>query len=190
VVLFGLLVQYGYLSRRHALPPLTLLFGYAATGVLVCAWEIHSRWGVSRALARLDAAALAGVVLGLVAAIGLPKAWHDHRAEELAGRRAAEWLAVQADGRGPIAANRSKLGYYAQAGWRPLRDIDGRPRPLDALAAEQVRWLILEGDLLDEHAGPVAELLARPGYHLQARHLAEARGRRAVVFEIVRVGPD
>jgi hypothetical protein len=189
VVLFGLLVQYGYLSRRHVLPPLTLLFGYAATGVLACAEQVRSRWSAAGVLARLDTAALAGIVLGLVAAIGLPKAWHDHRGEELAGRRAAEWLAEQDEGPGLVAADRSKLGYYAQTGWRPLRDVNASPRPLEALWAEQVRWVIVEGDLLSQDGNPVSPLLSRPGYRLEVRHLAETRGRRAAVFEIVRVGP-
>ncbi len=190
-VLLGLLIHYGYLSRRHALPPLCLLMGYAAMGAAVLARSARKLFAqllpaaASSAAFRSPTAWLAGIVL-LVALISLPKTWHDHRAEELAGRLAAEWLSEQSTATGRVAGNRSKLGYYARREWRPLR-WEGALRNLPLLQSEGVRYVIVEQDALNADLAPIGPL-AGDG-HLVLRELfrAQAKGRQALVFELVEV---
>jgi 4-amino-4-deoxy-L-arabinose transferase-like glycosyltransferase len=174
VLLFGLLLHYGYLSRRHALPPITLLMGYGALGVVWCASELGSRLGREPTDAQAPSSRWIAVVVLLLAAIALPKAWTDHRSEQLAGRRAAEWLREYEGAPGRLASRASKLGYYAEREWRPLRDR-GERRPAEALRAEGVRWLIVEGRTPYElePEGPGAE-----------RHRESAKGWDAVVVEL------
>jgi len=188
IVLFGLLLHYGYLSRRHSLPPLTLVMGYVALGLIALAEALRGlplRFKAAddegvRAWSR--AAVLALLLVG-AAVGGFTKAWSDYRGEELAGRLAAEWLSGQPDADGRLAANRRKLGYYAGREWRALRVAEG-PRPLAALQAEGVRYVILEQELLDARFAPLAPYAAAGAPALSERHRVEARGRNAVVFEL------
>jgi len=172
VLLFGLLLHYGYVSRRHALPPITLLMGYGALGVVWCARELESRLGGGSADRGAPGLRWIAVVVLVLAAIALPKAWTDHRSEQLAGRRAAEWLHAQEGAPGPLASRASKLGYYAAREWRPLRE-QGERRSLDALRAEGVRWLIVEGHTPLELGSRETE-----------RHRESAEGWDAVVVEL------
>jgi len=180
-VLFGLLLVYGYVSRRHALPPVVLLLGPAALGVPVMADAL----GV--AARRVSAARPSQrfwivVVLLVVTAIALPKGLRDHRSEELAGRRAADWLAPRVQPPAVLASGRSKLGYYARLDWRPLR-ASGGLRPLAELQAEGVRYLIVEGETVGgTAAGPDAA-------RLQELHRETANGREAVVYELLPAAP-
>jgi hypothetical protein len=188
IVLFGLLMHYGYLSRRHSLPPLTLVMGYVALGLIALADALRSlslrrkarRGGEVRAWSR---AAVLAALLVAAAAGGFTKAWSDYRGEELAGRLAAEWVSRQPGADGMLAANKRKLGYYADREWRALRVPDG-PRPLAALRAEGVRYVILEQGQLDARLWPLEPYAAAGEGVLRERHRVEARGRHAVVFEL------
>lgn len=183
VVLFGLLLTYGYLSRRHVLPPLTLLLGYAGAG----AWVIIGAAGDqlrARGIPPARAAALAtGGLIALLVAIPLPKAWHDHRAEELPARRAAEWMRDHALVGGLLASNRLKHGWYAERQWHPLR-YEGQLYSAAQLRQYGVRWMLLERDLLDERGRPAEPLSGRPPLQLVERHRVVDGERLVVVFEL------
>ncbi len=186
VILFGLLVHYGYLSRRHMLPPLTLLFGYAGVGAVVLAraprW-LGERYGLRfpNAGSWPAVAPVLAVVL-LIAAISLPKAWYDHRQEQMAGRLAAEWLRDEVAAAGWVAGNRSKLGYYSGMAWRPLY-WQGELQSLARFDVAGVRFVIAEEDSLDRDLAPTGALVAKGRHRLEERKRVESGGRRAVVFE-------
>lgn len=174
-LLFGLLLHYGYLSRRHALPPVALLMGYGALGVLWIANGLERLTNRDDTSATTPALRWIGIVLLAIAAISLPKAWSDHRAEELAGRRAAEWLREHGDTPGVVASQRSKLGYYAERDWRPL-SAEGQLRTIDRLRSEGVRWIIIDGRE-PRPLGPHPELVER--------HRTHDNGHEARVYELI-----
>ena len=104
----------GYVSRRHALPPLLPLFGYVGTrrdGARLLARASRAtrvRVACAVGLAARDRASIAVLVaIGELATQRVPR-----RDEERAARAAAEWLR---DHRPPglLATTRSRLGYYA-----------------------------------------------------------------------------
>jgi len=183
VLLLGLLLNYGYLSRRHFVPLLPLLLGYVGVGVV----------GVSAALARFPrpetrprwlhapsaiAAGLAFVLTG----IALPKALHDHRSDALAERMAAEWLGEQQLGSGWVASSKRRTAYYADRRWQPLHR-GGEPRSLAELAGVKVRYIVAGESWL---ALP-PERIASPGHALRELREFEAADRVARVFELSRV---
>lgn len=181
VVLFGLLLQYGYLSRRHMLPPLTLLFGYVATGVWVLAGWLQTWLRGAKSPGRPLGLIL---ILALVATMGLAKAWRDHRHEQLPGRLAAEWLRDQTDGKGVLATDKSKLGYYADLQWRPLRS-GGELRSGKRLRREGVRFLILETHQSEDPMVVFRDTRLPP---MRERYRVEQGDHRAVVVELLRSG--
>jgi 4-amino-4-deoxy-L-arabinose transferase-like glycosyltransferase len=183
-LLFGLLLTYGYVSRRHALPPLTLLLGYAGAG----AWVLID--GLAARLAEAGVPgdrARRGAVVAVVAAlalIALPKAWHDHRAEERAARTAAEWLRENTEGEGALASSRLKHGWYAGRRWLPLRQGD-HPKSLQQLHAEGVRFV-----LVDSRSGPAPGTWSTEPVDPAAvvpveRHTTRDGSESAVVYELV-----
>lgn len=91
VVLVGLLANYGYLSRRHVLPLLPLLLGYAGLGAgwLVDRVGNRSKNREAERPGRVPRLAPAGLMAGLALlmfGIAAPKALHDQRQEVLALR--------------------------------------------------------------------------------------------------------
>jgi 4-amino-4-deoxy-L-arabinose transferase-like glycosyltransferase len=191
VVLFGLLLHYGYLSRRHTLPPLSLLLGYAALGCIVLADQLRAlpeRLGIrDSAFGRWPRDVWLSALIVILLAVSLPKTLSDYRAEELAGRLAAEWLAGQSQGPEYVAANRSKLGYYARRRWFPLRE-EGMLLGLERFRRGGVRYVVIEEDALDEQLAPISPLNEHEQLVLLERHRVEVRGRHAVVFEMVERG--
>ncbi len=93
-VLLLLVNGYGYVSRRHATPPSCLALGWAAMGAIALhAWLARAAGKLaSPERARVVAAAfLALAVFGASAAKAFKPAWED----QVAIRRAGEWLATQ-----------------------------------------------------------------------------------------------
>lgn len=188
VILFGLLVSYGYVDRRHALPPLTLLFGYAAVGALVLI-DGMAKWLRERGHAPGRSRIVAwSTIAGLIVAIALPKAWHAHRAEELGARRAAEWLHDHPEPPGKLASDRLKHGWYAARDWMPLWDL-GAVKTLDLLDHEGVRFVLAEQDVLDAAKQPVPPLVGNPRFVLVERWSDPSQERPVVLYELVRRSP-
>lgn len=170
-VLYALTASSGYVSRRHALPPLLPLFGYAGAGALAAgAW-------LARAARAPERGVLAGALVVAVFAAGevaggrAPK-----RLDALAGRRAAEWLRDHAPQRGRLAASRQRLGYYAEMPYVPLAGIaDGAlGRYLSRVGARYV---------LIEEPGRLEALRRAEGDAVRVLHRVELAGEQAWVLE-------
>ncbi len=177
VVLAGLLLNYGYLSRRHVLPLLPLVLGYAglgATWLVDRAVLARPRLALSIAPSRL----LAGFALGMLA-IAAPKALHDHREDVLARRLAAEWLHAHAQRPGSVASTKRRAGYYAGRRWFPLVE-EGELRSADSLRREQVRYIVVD-DRASDHRD---EMLQAAAFDLRERYRIAAGGRSAMVYEL------
>jgi 4-amino-4-deoxy-L-arabinose transferase-like glycosyltransferase len=173
VLLYALTLSSGYVSRRHTLPPLVPLFGYAGLGALAAgAWA--ARWvrpGRRSARVLATAVLVAGVGAGEVAGLLQPR-----RSEELATRRAADWLRQHAPEPGPLAAPRQRLGYYADMPYLPLAGIadEALGRYLSRAGARYV--------LLDDPA-QVDALLREEGDRVRLLHRVRAGGHEAWVLE-------
>jgi 4-amino-4-deoxy-L-arabinose transferase-like glycosyltransferase len=177
LVLAALLLNYGYLSRRHALPPLALLLGYTAIGV--CALADALRRGARRLGSgrRLTVGASLALALLIVGSSELPKTLRRHRDDALAQRRAAEWLRGQAMPPGPLAAAKRRTAYYADRVWVQLR-YGGDGRDAASLQVGPARYAIVDH-----------EIAASPeGLRYVELHRVEALGQLAVVYQIVRNG--
>lgn len=178
-LLIGLLFNYGYLSRRHVLPLVPLVLGYAGMGAI---WLVDR---VCRGRPRLAKAfAPAGVLAGLACVmlgIAAPKALHDHREDVLAQRLAAEWLRDPALRPGPVASNKRRAGYYAGRRWFPLTE-GSELRSLDSLLRERVRYIVVDDRVL----GYRDQMFATPGFDLRELHRVAVGGRTAMVYELAR----
>jgi len=174
VVLVGLLFNYGYLSRRHVLPLLPLLLGYAGLGACWLSDRI-SRWPAERVLA--------AIALGMLL-ISAPKTLHRHRDDALAHRRVAEWMRGQDLPAGRVASNKRRIGYYAERLWFPLTEDDVL-RPFERLAREGVRYIVVDDPMPGFHD----QLAVESRFEVRVLHRIEAGGGMATVYELDRAGP-
>lgn len=167
--------RYGYLDTRHALPPLTLAFGYA--GIAMPALGALLLRPFTRAP---DPRIAVAVVVLAVAAAGLGQALKPEKADRRAERAAADWLAAQALPPGAVAAAKGRLAYYAGRAHVPLY---GAPSPglLPWLRERGARYVILEDEKLDEF--PELRDAARSG-GLARLHRAEVRGEVTTVYAL------
>lgn len=172
VVLFAQTFASGYVSRRHALPPLVTLFGWVGLGACFLGA------GLAR-LARQPARAGVVAVLLLVVVAEGARSWPEKRADAHAERAAAEWLRDHA-APGLLAAPRQRLGYYAEMPYVSLSGIadDALGRYLSDAGARYV--------LLDDR-DRVEALLRTEGGTVRLLHHLEASGREAWLLE--RVAP-
>ncbi len=167
-LLMWLLLTAGYVSRRHILPPLLPLFGYASIGLVVLWRGAADRARVLRRLAH-PAPLLVGAMLAI------PLLVPPRRIEKLAEREAAEWLALQPRRMATesVAGIGGRVGYYAG---RPMVDFRGfHPSELpDALEAERVEFAI------SDRADWIEALQEDPRF--EPIHESLAGGSRALVF--------
>jgi hypothetical protein len=172
VVLYGLAAGAGYVSRRHALPPLLPAFGYASLGALAAGAAARRFSAGGAGAAR---AATAAITL-LVAGSELSRHLEPKRADERAGREAAEWLRDHAREPGPVAGARQRLGYYAGMPYVPLAGIaDGALAPY--LERTGARYVVLDDPR------QVDALLRAEGSEVRLLHRLEAAGSSAWVLE-------
>ena len=174
-VLVGLLFNYGYLSRRHALPLVPLALGYAGVGAVWIVKKISQLR--SSAPSALPAAALAMLLI----AVALPKALHNHREDVLAQRVAAEWLRDASLGPGLLASNKRRAAFYAERSWSPLTD-GSELHSLRLMAKRGVRYIVVDEHIL---AGEVG-LPVSPGFGLNELQRVTTGGHTAVLYEIDR----
>lgn len=177
VVLTALVWSAGYVSRRHALPPLLPLLGYAAFGLVRSAELVARRLVRWRpALARREPWLAGLLVAGFLVLAWGPRDWIPRRLDRLAERRAAEWVrasdqsAARSLPAGPVAAGRLRVAYYAGRPFVPLPSgpPDGM---LHHLRARGVGLVIVDESKLDDHRG-----------------LREARDAELVLVHRVRAG--
>ncbi len=178
-LLYGLTLGVGYLDRRHVMAPLLPLLGYAGLGLPILGRGLLR---VVRPRADLRASGTAAwVAMALVALVTLPKTWAPHREEQLASRRAAEWLASRADLTGAVAADKHRVAWYAGEGFVHLdRTRDG----FDALSRAGARYLIVDDaelprwPVVEAHRATLVEL-----------YRVDAAGRTAFVYELAPASP-
>jgi 4-amino-4-deoxy-L-arabinose transferase-like glycosyltransferase len=183
-LLFALAMNVGYVSERHALPPLLLLLGYGAVGAL----------SLGRALARLRAPAAGSerrarvataLLLAGVAAICLGKTLRRGSLEDVAERRAAEWVRAHASPGSVVAARKRRVAYYAGAPFVQLR-------PKTALGFDRyfedhaVRFVVVNRADVEEYVGldDLVELR-----RLEELERIEAEGEVALVYAYHPVEP-
>lgn len=175
LLLFGLMMSAGYVSRRHWLPVLVPLLGYAALAAPALGQAML------KLLRRPRWPAWAPAALGLILVIG--PAVYDmgqmrasrHLAERWAGERAAS----MSEGDVVVATRRSYAAYYARGRHLPIQPS------MDTLEPKKLRdrgatHVILSGDTFDQAHWKM--VLARPGVHLVERF--EANGREVVLLEV------
>lgn len=180
VVLAALVWSAGYVSRRHALPPLVPVFGYAASGLVLAADWASRR--VRRTLEADVAAAPWAAVLAAVLLLALawgPRDLAPRRMDRLAERRAAEWVRTSTLGPGAVAAGRPRVAYYAG---RPFVPLPSSPDEgmLAYLASRDVRAVIVDDDKIGDHAG----LREARDAGLVLLHRAREAGHTASVYGI------
>jgi 4-amino-4-deoxy-L-arabinose transferase-like glycosyltransferase len=174
VVLYGLALNVGYVSRRHVLVPLLPLFGYAALAVPAIGHALLRFLG--RGIDMPERRVI-GLSLVVIAALTLPKTWSAHREERLATRLAAEWLADEGDLVGPVAARKYRDAYYARQAFIDFSRGGPEVEPV-LLRRAGARFLIVDDHELERlpslRAAGVREL-----------HRVEAAGRVGYVYEFV-----
>jgi len=190
LVLFGLAYSAGYVSKRHVLPPATLAFGYVACGVPVLGAALVAG---ARRVGAVAGAAGAGagpapraLALGLGLALLLPLALGKQlrrggEGSTRAQRAAAEWLRAQPLAKGPVAADKVRVAYYAEAPFVSLRAAQAPLVPW--LQAQGARYLIADDEALSEQP-----LLAAGTNELALLHEAASGDAVARVFAVPLAG--
>jgi 4-amino-4-deoxy-L-arabinose transferase-like glycosyltransferase len=196
IVLGSLAFGSGYVSRRHMVPPLVLLLGYAGIGVPLVGRALVGV--MARVLRKAPppggiAALATGVVL--VLALTLPKDLSADRVHRRAVHQAAEWLHDQPELTGPVATSRRRIAYYA--GERPVATSRRRiayyagepyvqlvaappPELVSYLRRSRVRFVVADEATLVELTGSTGDEIEA----FRVLHTVEAEGRRASVFEL------
>lgn len=170
-VLYALTVSVGYVSRRHALPPLVPLFGYAGIGALALGGWLAQAAGAPGRRALAGALVVAAFAGGELAGSLEPK-----RLDELAERRAAEWLRAHAPARGTLAASRQRFGYYAGMPFVPLTGIADEALG-GYLSRVGVRYVLVED------AERLEALRLAEGGAIRVLHHVAVAGQQAWVVE-------
>jgi len=175
LVLFGLSYNVGYVSKRHTLPPMCLLLGYAAVGAPLVGRALLRPFG-----ARLSAQPVAAllVALAIVLVLDLGKVLRYDGLENVAERRAGEWLSAQPRGEGAVAARKQRVAYYADAPFVKLRS-KGPTRFVDYLDRESVRHVIVKEQDVELYDGLAETIDAR----MVLVHTEDVHGIRALVYE-------
>ncbi len=161
----------GYVSRRHALAAWLPLTAFAAVGWLA---------GVER----LRSTRLGGRGAVVLAIVFLLVSWGPRdlrvrRADRALERVAAEWLAADRPGPGPVAAQKRRTAYYAGATFVPLPD--GRDGRIERQLRDRgARWLIIDAAKLGDHAG----LADGIGRWLVPVHTAQAGTQTVLVLAV------
>lgn len=174
-LLFALAMNVGYVSERHALPPVLLLLGYGAAGALRAGGAL-ARLGGAEPTARRARLATAAV-LAAVALICVGKTLRKPEGlDDLAERRAAEWIAAR-DAGSVVAGRKRRVAYYARGPFVQLRPKtrEGFLRYFDDHAVDYV--VVNEIDV-EEYVG-LDDLF---GDRLREVHRVESAGQVALVF--------
>jgi hypothetical protein len=181
LLVWGLVANYGYLSRRHLLAPGLLLLGYAALAVPLVGGMLLT--GARRVLGRVSppsARAGAALATALLMAAGLGKALRPQASHNSVERVAAEWVERQGDPGGAVAAGKRRVAYYSGAPWFPLRKIPHSAPLATALRLSGVRYVVADEDDVAAY-GDLAEP-ERSG--LVIVHTARLNDETATVFEV------
>lgn len=169
----------GYVSRRHALPPLLPLLALAVLGARSLLGALTARG--RRAARWATAYGLTGLLVAVLLLGWGPRDLRARRTDRAAVREAAEWLAEAHPGSGPVAAQKLRTAYYARADFVPL--MPGRDHSQRRyLRGRGARWVVIDDAKLTDHQG----LEAGIGDWLEPVHAVVDGAQRVVVL---RVGP-
>lgn len=171
----------GYVARRHALPALLPLVGYAVVGwrqVVGAALRRNPETDPPRpTVARPVFSAVALVVV--LALVWGPRDLRVRRADRAPVRAAAEWLAAHAGPGAVVGAQKLRVAYYARGTHVPLPSGEGRA--IDSVLREAgVEWVVIDEARLGDHRG-LAEGL---GDWLETIHVEQGAGRRVRVLAV------
>lgn len=180
-VLYALVMERGYVSRRHTLPVAVVLLGYAGAGVPVLGRGLLL---ASRRLARVPREirmrhAIA-VGLSIAVVVSLAKGFRPHRLNAVAERRAAEWLRERGTQDHAVAAGKERVAFYADAEFVRLRPTGNGPRLLE-LEQRGVGYIVVDTDERQELLALNGDDAAR----LRLLHEEQAHGYTAFVYELV-----
>ncbi|MFP8881227.1 MAG: glycosyltransferase family 39 protein [Myxococcota bacterium] len=185
VLLYALVLQAGYVSKRHTLPIAVLLFGYVAAGTPVLGrWLLAvPQWlGFGTTRHRTQWATVLGVAIAI--GISVPSTFQVRRADRVAERQAAIWLAAQPDARGaPVAAAKQRVAYYAGAPYVRLPDSATRDA-LASLEAAGAEYLIIDDHYLEENPA----LRRATGVGMRVLHRTHSGGHSATVYALEKPG--
>ena len=178
LLLFGLMMSAGYVSRRHWLPVLVPLLGYGAVGA-----HVLGRWVVERLRRRAwPAWAPAAIGLAVVVVPLLVSMVSIRESKHLADRLAGERIAALSPGV-VVASPRSYAAYYGQGRHLPIQASADTLDP-KRLRERGVRYAVVPAHDLDPAAWDA--VLAKPGLRLVDRFAAN--GREALLIEVEDVG--
>jgi hypothetical protein len=186
-VLFGLQLTAGYVSMRHALPPLLPLLGYVALGVPTVGRVVLTP---ARLLRRGPPAPRTALLVGLalLATASTVMATRPQREDRAASRAAAEWLAERG-GAEQVAATKQRDAYYAETRYARMPRAREGADWVASVRQRGVRYIILDERAAREYPGLGEEGLTALDPRLRVLHRTEAHGRWAVVLEIADAAP-
>jgi 4-amino-4-deoxy-L-arabinose transferase-like glycosyltransferase len=171
LVLFELTLNVGYVSTRHALPPVTVALGHVAAALLAVAGVFSG--SKSKVALALILIALTGV--------GLLRSLRPDRTDSVAERRAAEWLRAENLPPGGVAVHRRRIAYYAGA---PAVKIPDKP-PKNVIVKMRkwgAEYLIVSDEDIADYPWLAKALPERA----QLLHREEANGVTAFVYRLLR----
>jgi 4-amino-4-deoxy-L-arabinose transferase-like glycosyltransferase len=178
LLLFALAMNVGYVSERHLLPVVLLLLGYGAAGTLWAAERLAGLRGAAPTPARTRAVAAA--ILAVVLLVSLGKTLRRPEGiEDLAERRAAEWVREQAPG-SVVAARKRRVAYYAGGPFLQLRPRTPFSFEL-YFTNHRVRYVVVNQVDVAEYVG-LDDLI---GTRLQEVHRVEEAGETALVYAVL-----
>jgi hypothetical protein len=167
LVLYQLTLNVGYVSTRHALPPLAVALGHVGAALLALAGAFSA--SRRRAVLALIFIAIAGV--------GLSRSLRPDRTDSVAERRSAEWLRARDLPPGGVAVHRRRIAFYAGAPAvkipdKPPKDVVGKMRKWGA------EYLIISEEDIADYPWLAEALPARA----KLLHHEEANGVTAFVY--------
>jgi len=167
LVLYELTLNVGYVSTRHALPPLAVALGHVGAALLV----------VARACSGPRKRAVLALVLIAIAAVGLSRSLRPDRVDSVAERRVAEWLRAQELPPGRVAVHRRRIAYYAGA--PAVRIPDKAPKDVvGKMRRRGAKYLIIS----DEHLGDYPWLVEALPNRARLLYREAANGVEASVY--------
>lgn len=108
VLLIGLALHTEYLSKRHVFPVILPFLGYAGIGLTELVRLLQGRLGLS-----LNACRMAVLIPLLL--VSLSGQFEARRSDRMAVRNAAEWFSQNYPPKIPIAAEKQRVAFYADA---------------------------------------------------------------------------
>jgi len=173
----------GYVGRRHALAAWLPAVGLSALGWQFLCSKLADREGGRAGSILAGLRRPRGVGVALVVVLILSWGARDlrpRRFDRAPVRAAAEWLAQNHPDSGPVAAQKLRTAYYAEARFVPL--VPGHDGLLEHhLRRRAAHWVVIDDAKLDDHRG----LEEGIGHWLERVHVVPSEGRNILVLAVV-----